>query len=566
MIFAFSLSRFAECAKNVERPIPMRPNGGYYHFLSANDYDWRDTFIISKLENITGNWSVETVSEPRGIDGEKMFFMELGSAYYGASTKLPQPLTLQNQTLVVQYEVRLQENLECGGAYIKLFSDENYDEDSVSNETKYSIMFGPDKCGSTDKVHFIFRHKNILSGEIEEKHLQEPPQIKSDQLTHLYTLIVRPDNTFEILIDGQSAKMGSLLTDFKPSVFPSKEIDDPNDTKPADWVDDKQIPDPNATKPADWDEDAPQFIPDPNKTKAPEGWLEDEPKRIPDPNQKKPDDWDDEVLGEWEPQIIDNPKCLQAPGCGKYEVPVIPNPAFRGKWQAPMIDNPAYKGEWKPRQIPNPYYYEDRHPHNFMTITAAGFDLWEVNRMIGFTNIYIGTDEDAVYRWNREHFIPKYRKQDRMNKQITQKKEKEETKATGGLYMQAINFAKKAWACFVTLYVAYPLPTISAVVLLVILNLLFFLIGYKANPDKLVWAIVTYREKTPEEIEKEKKLKEEKEKQEKENEQEKVEEKAENVVEKAEEENKEEKNEEKEVKAPKPKENMRKGTRRADNF
>ena len=32
--------------------------------------------------------------------------------------------------------------------------------------------------------------------------------------------------------------------------------DDPEDTKPADWVDEAKITDPHATKPADWDEDA----------------------------------------------------------------------------------------------------------------------------------------------------------------------------------------------------------------------------------------------------------------------------------------------------------------------
>jgi calnexin len=60
-----------------------------------------------------------------------------------------------------------------------------------SDETPYTIMFGPDKCGGTDKVHFIFRHKNPISGEYEEKHLKSAPSSKLSQLTNLYTLIVR---------------------------------------------------------------------------------------------------------------------------------------------------------------------------------------------------------------------------------------------------------------------------------------------------------------------------------------------------------------------------------------
>ena len=30
-------------------------------------------------------------------------------------------------------------------------------------------------------------------------------------MTHLYTLIVRPDNSFEVLVDLESKKKGSLL-------------------------------------------------------------------------------------------------------------------------------------------------------------------------------------------------------------------------------------------------------------------------------------------------------------------------------------------------------------------
>ena len=43
-------------------------------------------------------------------------------------------------------------------------------------------------------------------------------------------------------------------------------IDDPNDSKPSDWVDEAQIVDPDATKPDDWDEDAPKKIPDMDAT------------------------------------------------------------------------------------------------------------------------------------------------------------------------------------------------------------------------------------------------------------------------------------------------------------
>ena len=239
-------------------------------------------------------------------------------------------------------------------------------------------MFGPDRCGSTAKVHFIFRHKNPLTGEIEEKHLKAPPAPKISKTTSVYTLIVRPENqTYEIRINNEKAKAGSLLEDFTPAVNPPKEIDDPEDVKPADWVESPKIADPDATKPADWDEDAPVSIEDPD-AEMPADWLEHEPATVPDPDAEKPEEWSDEDDGDWIAPQVPNPKCQGVSGCGPWKRPEIPNressfsptslglvPAakpvgrvcalaaeYKGKWFAPLIDNPDYKGPWAPRKIP----------------------------------------------------------------------------------------------------------------------------------------------------------------------------------------------------------------------
>lgn len=93
-----------------------------------------------------------------------------------------------------------------------------------------------------------------------------------------------PNNTYDVSINGESHSTGSLLENFDPAVNPPKQIDDPEDTKPADWVDEQKITDPEASKPEDWDEDAPYEIPDEEATK-PEGWLDNEPETIPDPGK-----------------------------------------------------------------------------------------------------------------------------------------------------------------------------------------------------------------------------------------------------------------------------------------
>ena len=142
-----------------------------------------------------------------------------------------------------------------GCADLKLLSaSEELSADGFKADTPYTIMFGPDKCGETNKVHFILRHKNPVSLVWEEKHLVTPPiPDTTDKMTHLYTAIVGTDNTVKILVDNVEKKSVSLLsaTDFKPPVNPEKQIDDPEDKKPDDWVDEPKMDEPGAKKPDD---------------------------------------------------------------------------------------------------------------------------------------------------------------------------------------------------------------------------------------------------------------------------------------------------------------------------
>merc|ERR1711904_182833 len=91
-----------------------------------------------------------------------------------------------------------------------------------------------------------------------------------DGTSHLYTLIVKPDNTCRVEVDQEKIYDGSIKEDWER--LKPKEISDPDDKKPKDWADDSMIDDPEDKKPDDWVEE----------------------KRIVDPDAKKPDDWDDE--------------------------------------------------------------------------------------------------------------------------------------------------------------------------------------------------------------------------------------------------------------------------------
>lgn len=317
---------------------------------------------------------------------------------------------------VVQYEVKYQDSMECGGSYLKLVAeaDEEFSSDSFNDKTLYSVMFGPDKCGLESRIHFIVNYKNPITGTVEEKHAKASSDFKeifTDGKSHLITLVVDYDNSFEILVDQVSVNKGSLLSDMTPPINPPSEIDDPTDSKPADWDDKEKIPDPMATKPEDWDEDAPKLIDDEDAVK-PDDWLDDEPEQVADPEAVKPEDWDDEEDGEWEAPIIENPKC-ETGNCGPWVRPQIPNPEYKGRWAPPLIDNPNYSGVWAPRKIPNPGFFEDKTPFaSFLPITAVGIEMWTMTKDIMFDNIILTdskatADEWAAESWNKKALIEK---------------------------------------------------------------------------------------------------------------------------------------------------------------
>ncbi|GAA5860045.1 hypothetical protein JCM8547_003071 [Rhodosporidiobolus lusitaniae] len=354
-----------------------------------------------------GKWEVREPVVFPGIVGDKALVLAEKAKQFAISAPFDEVFEPKGN-LIVSYEVKSEKGMDCNGAYIKLLSEseQGIQAEEFADKTPYTIMFGPDRCGATSKTHFIFRKANPKTGEIVEHHLTAPPPPKISMTTNVYTLIVRPDQTYEILINNESAKKGSLLEDFTPPVNPPKEIDDPEDSKPSNWVENPKMTDTTAVKPADWDEDAPATIEDPDAV-MPADWLEDEEATVPDPDAEKPEEWSDEDDGDWVAPSVPNPRCEGVSGCGPWKRPEIPNPAYKGKWFAPLVDNPDYKGPWAPRKIPNPDYFEDNSPADFSPIAGVGFELWSMTEDILFDNIYIGQSESDLNAFLAETYLIK---------------------------------------------------------------------------------------------------------------------------------------------------------------
>merc|ERR1712100_521279 len=285
--------------------------------------------------------------------------------------------------LIIQYQAKYEKDVECGGGYVKV-GPKIEDQTAFGDPTVYNIMFGPDKCGYNKRTHLIFNYKgkNVLK-KSDLSYKQD-----GDGTSHLYTLVLKHDNTVLVEVDQEKLYEGSIKEDWE--VLKPKTISDPEDKKPSDWVEEAMMDDPSEKKPDDWVEE----------------------KRIVDPDAKKPDDWDDDEDGEWEPPMKDNA-------------------AFKGEWVAKRISNPAYKGFWEAKKIDNPEYEDDNAVYKYADFGFIGFDLWQVKGGTIFDNVIVCDDkaeaDEFAEKWKAlsEHEKAEKKKEEDSKKEEDKKKEDE---------------------------------------------------------------------------------------------------------------------------------------------
>merc|ERR1711920_1007854 len=264
---------------------------GKIYFQETFGQGWESRWTASKWKESEGTQGKFVASSGKWFKDEKEdtgIQTSEDSKFFGISASFDS-FSNAGKDLILQYQAKYEKDVECGGGYFKI-GPKLDDLTTFGDPTPYNIMFGPDKCGYTKRTHLIFNYKgkNVLK-KSDLSYKQE-----GEGTSHLYRLVVKPDNTVRVEIDEEKIYEGSLKEDWE--MLKPKEIEDPADKKPSDWVEDSMMDDPEDAKPDDWSDE----------------------KRIVDEEAKKPDDWDDEEDGEWE---------------------------------APMKDNPAYKGDWHVKRI-----------------------------------------------------------------------------------------------------------------------------------------------------------------------------------------------------------------------
>ncbi|KAF3432298.1 hypothetical protein FNV43_RR27038 [Rhamnella rubrinervis] len=219
---------------------------------------------------MAGEWNYSS-SKWRGDPNDKGIQTSEDYRFYAISAEFPE-FSNKDNTLVFQFSVKNEQKLDCGGGYMKLLRGE-VDQKKFGIDTPYSIMFGPDICGyNTKKVHAILTYNGT-------NHLirKDVPR-ETDQLTHVYTFVLKPDATYSILINNVEKQTDLFLLGFG-------------------FVNILTI---WCWQLEDWDE---EYIPNP-KDKKPEGY-DDIPKEIPDLDAKKmaPTIANLEYKGEWKPKV-----------------------------------------------------------------------------------------------------------------------------------------------------------------------------------------------------------------------------------------------------------------------
>lgn len=71
--------------------------------------------------------------------------------HYGIVAQLDKPVKAE-KGLALQFELKLADGLTCGGAYLKYLTSGEFEASGLKDDTPYTVMFGPDKCGATNKV------------------------------------------------------------------------------------------------------------------------------------------------------------------------------------------------------------------------------------------------------------------------------------------------------------------------------------------------------------------------------------------------------------------------------
>ncbi|KAH0863546.1 hypothetical protein HID58_080757 [Brassica napus] len=361
---------------------------------------WKSRWVLSDWKRNEGKAGTfkHTAGKWPGDPDNKGIQTYNDAKHYAISAKI-QEFSNKNRTLVVQYSVKIEQDIECGGAYIKLLSG-YVNQKQFGGDTPYSLMFGPDICGTqTKKLHVI------LSYQGQNYPIKKDLQCETDKLNHFYTFILRPDASYSVLVDNKEREFGSMYTDW--DILPPRKIKVKN-AKKVNYLQCGLLITLSLAISMTYDyffvmQLCSSFL------FCKQGY-DSIPREVKDQKAEEPEDWDEEENGPW-------------------EAPKIPNPAYKGPWKAKKIKNPNYKGKWKNPWIDNPgmlfnlellcfffcclaEFEDDPDLYVLKPIKYIGIEVWQVKAGSIFDNILI-TDDPQYARTMVDDYFEQHRESEK---------------------------------------------------------------------------------------------------------------------------------------------------------
>ncbi|GAB5567871.1 calreticulin-3 isoform X2 [Prionailurus iriomotensis] len=299
---------------------------------------WRNRWVQSTNDSQFGHFRLSSGKFYGHKEKDKGLQTTQNGRFYAISARF-KPFSNKGKTLVVQYTVKHEQKMDCGGGYIKIFPAD-VDQKNLNGKSQYYIMFGPDICGfDIKKVHVILHFKNQYHSN------KKSIRCKVDGFTHLYALVLRPDLTYEVKIDGQSIESGDIEYDW--NLMSLKKMEK------------------SSAESKDWDQ-------------AKEDKSQDWEKHFLDASASKPSDWNSELDGDW-------------------QAPMLQKPPYQDGLKPEGID----KDVWLHQKLKNTHYLTEYDLSEFENIGAIGLELWQVRSGTIFDNFLITDDEEYAENFGK---------------------------------------------------------------------------------------------------------------------------------------------------------------------
>lgn len=184
-----------------------------------NKEGWRDRWVESdahKEDGTKGLWGWDAGRVYVDFEEEMGIKTMTNNGKYQISADIGQTISNEGKMLIISYCLKMDQDPDCGGGYIKLFP-EGLDQKMMSENSTFYLMFGPD-------VFLHYKHDVQLfynyEGTVYEN--RRPLKMADGPCYNMYTLIIYPNSTYEVRINNELYRAGPFCEDF--NMIPRRKV------------------------------------------------------------------------------------------------------------------------------------------------------------------------------------------------------------------------------------------------------------------------------------------------------------------------------------------------------